>query len=127
MKIFVISVYKSLFEDVKKQPSKNVVKRCNKKEMMLIMLSRRIQLHFHFMYFIPIEFSNAKKSLKARGASMTVYRGSHSSILEPNPGILADSDLTATWQHCRLGYGYVGYLEQVKFVHCVLNSAKFEN
>ena len=45
---------------------------------------------------------------------MTVYRGSRSSILEPNPGILAKSDLTATWQHCRLGYGYVSYLE-----HCV--------
>ena len=62
MKIFVISVYKSLFEDVKKQPSKNVEKKCNKKEMMPIMLSRRIQLHFHFMYFIPIEFSNARKN-----------------------------------------------------------------
>jgi len=61
VKTFVISVYKSVFEDVKMQPSKNVVKRCNKKEMMSIMLSRRIQLHFHFMYFIPIEFSNAKK------------------------------------------------------------------
>lgn len=70
MKIFVISVYKSLFEDVKKQPSKNVVKKCNKKEMMSIMLSRRIQLHFHFMYFIPIEFSNAKKSLEL---CLTIY------------------------------------------------------
>ena len=45
----------------KKGAFKNVVKKCNEKEIMSIMLSRRIQLHFHFMYFIPIEFSNAKK------------------------------------------------------------------
>ena len=40
-----------------------MVKKCNEKEMLSIMLSRRIQLHFHFMYFIPIEFSNAKNTL----------------------------------------------------------------
>ena len=63
MKFFVMSIYKSVFEDVKKEPSKMWWKKCNKKEMMSIMLSRRIQLHFYFMYFIQIEFSNAKKIL----------------------------------------------------------------
>ena len=41
-----------------------MVKKCNEKEIMSIMLSRRIQLHFHFMYFIPTKFSNTKKYLE---------------------------------------------------------------